>query len=174
MRLKRFCPYCAAPLATRFIEDRWRRWCERCGQVLYENPIPATCLIVSPSAGKVLLVKRGVEPKIGMWCLPGGFMELDETPESGALRELREETGLIGRQLRLLGARSTHSRQYQTVLMMGYWVKSYDGQPIAGDDALDARFFDTGQLPEIAFETHVHFIDAWQRLKSCWEVNDSQ
>ncbi len=165
MRLKRFCPYCAAPLVDRFIEGRQRRWCDGCDQVLYENPIPANCLIVSPSAGQVLLVKRGVEPKIGMWCLPGGFMELDESPESGALRELREETGLIGRQLHLLGVRSTHSRQYQTVLMMGFWVIAYEGTPTAGDDALDARFFHTGQLPEIAFETHVHFIDAWQRLK---------
>ena len=163
---KRFCPYCAAPLATKFIEGRQRRWCGQSEQVLYENPIPANCLIVSPSCQHILLVKRGVAPKIGMWCLPGGFMELDETPESGALRELAEETGLIGRKLQLLGVRSTPSRQYNTVLMMGFWVHAYVGRPAAGDDALAIRSFHIDRLPEIAFETHEHFIDVWQRLKA--------
>jgi ADP-ribose pyrophosphatase YjhB (NUDIX family) len=106
----------------------------------------------------VLLVKRSVEPKKGLWCLPGGFMELGETPEQAALRELKEETGLAGRIEMLLGVYANPSVIYHTVLMVGYLVKSYSGTLIAGDDADDAAFFHYDRLPEIAFESHINFM----------------
>jgi ADP-ribose pyrophosphatase YjhB (NUDIX family) len=106
---------------------------------------------------RVLLVKRSVEPKKGFWCLPGGFMELGETPEHAALRELREETGLAGKIDMLLGVSANPSALYHTVLMVGYLVKSYSGNLIAGDDANDAAHFHYNKLPEIAFESHTLF-----------------
>ncbi len=62
-------------------------------------------------------------------------MELGETPEEAALRELKEETNLIGHIRMLLGVTSNHSDKYNTVLMVGYLVESYIGTPKAGDDA---------------------------------------
>jgi len=106
----------------------------------------------------VLLVKRSVEPKIGFWCLPGGFMELNETPEQAALRELEEETGLVGKIEVLLGLYATPSALYHTILMLGYLIKSYTGTLVAGDDAMDAAWFLFDELPEIAFESHLNFI----------------
>ena len=106
----------------------------------------------------MLLVKRSVEPKKGFWCLPGGFMELGETPEKAALRELKEETGLSGQINMLLGVSSNPSAQYHTVLMIGFLVKSYTGNLVAGDDADDAASFYYDELPEIAFESHSKFI----------------
>ncbi len=85
-------------------------------------------------------------------------MELGETPEAGALRELLEETGLKGRINTLLGVTSTYSPLYQTVLMVGFFVDNYTGTLISGDDASDARFFNPDALPEIAFTTHINFI----------------
>jgi ADP-ribose pyrophosphatase YjhB (NUDIX family) len=107
---------------------------------------------------RVLLVKRSVAPKKGFWCLPGGFMELGETPEQAALRELKEETGLAGRIDMLLGVSSNPSALYHTVLMVGYLIKSSSGNLIAGDDANDAARFHYNELPEIAFESHASFI----------------
>jgi ADP-ribose pyrophosphatase YjhB (NUDIX family) len=107
---------------------------------------------------RVLLVKRSVEPQKGFWCLPGGFMELGESPEKAALRELKEETGLLGRIEILLGVSSNPSALYHTVLMVGYLIKEYTGTLNAGDDADDAVYFDYGELPEIAFESHARFI----------------
>jgi ADP-ribose pyrophosphatase YjhB (NUDIX family) len=107
---------------------------------------------------RILLVKRSVEPQRGFWCLPGGFMELGETPEGSALRELNEETGLSGKVEMLLGVTSSHSELYDTVLMVGYLVKSYNGTLKAGDDASDAAYFYPDQLPEIAFKSHQRFI----------------
>ncbi|OEU60014.1 MAG: NUDIX hydrolase [Desulfobacterales bacterium PC51MH44] len=158
MRKKTFCYYCGTRLIKKFVEGGLRPFCEHCNEPLYENPIPATCLVVVDDRGRVLLVKRSVEPKKGLWCLPGGFMELGETPEKAALRELKEETGLSGRIEMLLGVSSNPSAQYHTVLMVGYLVKNYSGILIADDDADDAAYFFYAELPQIAFESHARFI----------------
>jgi len=85
-------------------------------------------------------------------------MELGESPEKAALRELKEETGLSGRIEMLLGVSSNPSAMYNTVLMVGYLVRHYTGTLIAGDDADDAIHFRYAGLPEIAFESHARFI----------------
>jgi len=158
MRGKKYCPYCGTGLVEKFCEGDLRRYCNRCNEPIYENPIPATCMVVVDTEDRVLLVKRSVEPKKGFWCLPGGFMELGETPEKAALRELKEETGLAGRIDMLLGVSANPSALYHTVLMVGYLVKSHSGNLIAGDDANDAAYFHYNELPEIAFESHASFI----------------
>ena len=85
-------------------------------------------------------------------------MELGETPEEAALRELKEETNLTGHIRMLLGVTSNHSDKYNTVLMVGYLVESYIGTPKAGDDASDIDCFDFDDLPEVAFDSHIKFI----------------
>ena len=158
MRKKTFCPYCGTRLTEKICEGSPRLFCEHCDEPIYENPIPASCLVVVDNMNRVLLVKRSVEPKKGFWCLPGGFMELGESPEKAALRELEEETGLSGRIEMLLGVSSNPSAQYHTVLMVGYLIRQYTGTLIAGDDADDAAYFHYDELPEIAFESHERFI----------------
>jgi 8-oxo-dGTP diphosphatase len=158
MRKKTFCPYCGTRLTEKICEGSPRLFCEQCDEPIYENPIPASCLVVVDNRNRVLLVKRSVEPKKGFWCLPGGFMELGESPEKAALRELEEETGLSGRIEMLLGVSSNPSALYHTVLMVGYLIRQYTGTLIAGDDADDAVYLHYDELPEIAFESHARFI----------------
>ncbi len=158
MREKLFCSYCAEALVRKHVEGRERRFCIQCNEPLYENPVPANCLIVVNESDRLLLVKRSVEPKAGLWCLPGGFMELDEDPEASALRELKEETGLKGRIDRLFDIASHSSPRYHTVLIICYLVKSFTGKLRPGDDASDTAFFDPNNLPTIAFSTHLKFI----------------
>ncbi len=158
MKKKEFCHFCGKQLIEKTINGSTRLFCEQCKEPIYENPIPASCLIVIDDTEKVLLVKRNIEPKKGFWCLPGGFMELGETPEQAALRELKEETGLSGRIEMLLGVTSNNSPQYDTVLMVGYLIKNYSGHHKAGDDASDLAYFHPDELPEIAFESHKKFI----------------
>lgn len=145
-------------MSPRFVEGRDRLYCEACASPLYENPVPASCVVVVDEGERLLLVKRNVPPKAGMWCLPGGFMELDESPEEAAVRELREEAGLSGRIETLLGVTTNPHPDYGTVLLMGYLVRTWTGTPVAGDDADAARFFPLDALPEIAFRSHRHFI----------------
>jgi ADP-ribose pyrophosphatase YjhB (NUDIX family) len=114
--------------------------------------------VVTDSEERVLLVRRSVDPRKGYWCLPGGFIELGETPEQAALRELEEETGFSGRIGKLLGVTSISGMIYDTILMIGYSVRQYSGELTAGDDASDAAFFRSQELPEIAFDSHLRFI----------------
>ena len=84
------------------------------GSYTYDYPRPmltADCVVVRPGS-EVLLVRRGGEPFKGCWALPGGFMEMDETIEHCAVRELEEETGLrfAERDLRLIGVYSAPGR----------------------------------------------------------------
>jgi len=88
-------------------------------------------------------------------------MELGETPEQAALRELFEETGLLGESAMLLGGTANFKNQYHTVMMVGYLVKNYKGILKAGDDASEVAYFGYGKLPAIAFESHVRFISQY-------------
>ncbi len=155
---KIFCPYCGGPSNRREWEGMNRRYCQTCDLPLYDNPIPAVCALVTDRQGRILLVQRKVEPKKGEWCLPGGFMELGETPEAAALRELTEETGLLGEIVGLIGLRATPNRLYHTVLVVGYRVKALSDNLHPGDDALAVRWFDGAALPPIAFGSHQEFI----------------
>lgn len=161
MQEKTYCHFCGTRLTEKLVEGRLRLFCEDCNEPLYENPVPATCLVVVDDRERLVLVKRSTDPKKGFWCLPGGFMELGETPEQAALRELKEETGLLGQVDLLLGVTSNHSDQYNTVLMVGYLVKNYSGTLKAGDDASDVECFHPDKLPEIAFESHMNFIKTY-------------
>lgn len=158
MREKTFCHFCGNRLIRKEWEGRLRGFCETCNEPLYENPIPATCLIVTDETGNLLLVRRSVAPKKGFWCLPGGYMELGEEPEEAALRELKEETGLSGRIDHLVGVAASSNAIYGTVALICYAVTAYEGTMMPGDDAAEVAFFSVDRLPEIAFESHRRFI----------------
>ena len=158
MKKKTNCHYCGNRLTEKNTEGRLRLFCTKCDVPIYENPIPAISLVTVDANEQLLLVKRSVDPKKGFWCLPGGFMELNETPEEAGLRELHEETGLWGKIDMLLGVTINPSRNYGSVLMTGFLVKIFDGELAPGDDAEDVKWFKYKELPEIAFDSHKKFI----------------
>ena len=135
-----------------------RQFCTSCNTPIYDNPVPAACVVLVDEREHLLLVKRNVAPKQGMWCLPGGFIEVDETPEAAALRELKEETGLCGRIHSLIGITTSPGSLYSAILMVGFLVTHFSGAAVAGDDASAVAFFDRHRLPQIAFESHQAFI----------------
>ncbi|MBN1273389.1 MAG: NUDIX hydrolase [Candidatus Aminicenantes bacterium] len=148
-----FCVRCGAELVDKRIEGRIRRSCESCGYIAYENPVPCSAALVRKENGQILLVNRGVEPACGKWALPSGFIEIDETPWAACIRELKEETGLDGNIIRLIGVYSQKSALYKNVLIVGYEVKA-KGKLIPGSDSLDAAFFPLENLPDIPFASH--------------------
>lgn len=104
---------------------------------------------------RVLLIQRLNEPFKGEWALPGGFVDMDETLEEAAARELEEETGLSGLKLMQLKAFSALERDPRgrcvSVVFVGFATKeSIDLSP--KDDAADARWFPIKELPEMAFD----------------------
>ena len=154
----RYCPYCAAPLAVRQVDGWQRLVCIRCEEIFYRNPLPAATALVLDDHGRLLLGRRAVQPARGQWCLPGGFIELGETMEQAALRELEEETGLVGRVESFVGVFAQPSRMYGGVIIFGYRVSVVNGQPAAADDMQELGWFLPDALPPVAFESHRRLI----------------
>lgn len=102
----------------------------------------------------MLLVRRAVEPCLGEWTLPGGFVEVGETTEEAALRELREETGLLGKGTRLIGVNTQPSKLSGAVTVLGYFIESWEGEPSPSSDASELSFFPKDKRPALAFEAH--------------------
>jgi ADP-ribose pyrophosphatase YjhB (NUDIX family) len=115
--------------------------------VFYANPVPAcTGLIVH--RGRVLLVRRAHAPYRGWWDLPGGFLEVGETPERGLVRELREEIGVGVRRARLLGfAVDRYGPGGVMVLSAFYRVTPTRLVTRVADDVSEARWFAIARLP---------------------------
>ena len=90
----KFCHHCAAPLVVRVPEgdDKPRHCCDDCDVIFYQNPknVVGTLTIHDE---KVLLCKRAIQPRVGKWTLPAGFMENGESSLNGAIRETKEEAG---------------------------------------------------------------------------------
>jgi 8-oxo-dGTP diphosphatase len=103
----------------------------------------------------VLLIERKHPPYEGMWALPGGFLEMDETLEEAALRELQEETGISGVELTQLHTFSQVDRDPRhrtiTTVFIGF-TDTNTAAPEAGDDAAKVQWFDINHLPALAFD----------------------
>jgi 8-oxo-dGTP diphosphatase len=150
----RFCPHCGGSLMHKEVDGKKRLVCSHCGFVFYQNPVPAVGMII-PQGEKIILVRRAEEPFRGNWCLPAGFLELDETPQECAVREAKEETGLDIRVHELFGVYPGQDDPRARVVLIIYLTEIVGGQLHAGDDASDAAFFGRDGLPQhIAFASH--------------------
>ena len=116
--------------------------------------------------GKILLVKRKNEPFKGRWALPGGFVEYGETVEKAVLREVKEETGMDAKIKKLVGVYSDPARDPRGHTISIVFLLEGEGDAIAGDDAIEAKFFDLNELPPLAFDHEKIIKDAIQTYKN--------
>jgi 8-oxo-dGTP diphosphatase len=145
---------CGTRLVARDEHGILRATCPACGFIHYRNPVPAAGVILAGRDG-VLMVKRKFAPAAGAWCLPAGFMEYGETPERCAVRELAEETGIVGRLTGLVGVYAGFDDPRSRTVLILYAAERAGGRLKPGDDALEARYFPYRRLPRrIAFESH--------------------
>lgn len=136
------CPSCGTALTTATIEGRVRGFCNACDEPVYRNPKPAAGVLVVDGAS-VLLIRR-VNPPVGLWSLPAGFLEADEPPRAAAVRELAEETGVSvpAGVPTLFDTAFVEPDDAPSVLVVVYAVdrRETSGDPTPGSDADDARF----------------------------------
>lgn len=125
----------------------------------YEYPRPAVCvdiIVISKTQkhNKILLIKRKQNPYEDCWALPGGFVEMEETLEQSAIRELNEETGIKINLLTQFAAYGNPGRdpRGRTVSVIYYTLLEKETEVNAGDDAATAEWFNISELPELAFD----------------------
>ena len=158
----RFCSRCGGLLAFGPVdgEERPRLACPNCGFVSYVNPRLVVTTLPVTERGDVMLIKRGIEPGIGQWAQPGGFLEIDETTLEGAVRETLEETGLLVEPIRIVGL---YSRVEAAVVVVAYEARIVGGEPLTTHESLETRPFAPDQIPwpEIAFQTSSQALRDW-------------
>lgn len=116
--------------------------------------------VVFDASGRLLLIRRRDPPYAGHYALPGGFVDPGETVEAAALRELREETGLTGRIVKLIGVYSAPGRDPRGHTVSVAFLVEADGVPRAGDDAAEAAFVAAWWAEALAFDHALIAADA--------------
>lgn len=156
-----YCSHCGhTPLIEKHEGGRTRKACPNCGSVYYDNPVPAVGIVIE-MAGGIVLIRRNNPPHQGMWALPSGYIEADETTEEAAIREAAEETGLQVELIDLAAVLSFPEGPPRTGIMLFYRARPVGGALVAGDDAGEAQIVMPADLPLLPFRTHREMIAAW-------------
>lgn len=158
-----FCLMCGSQMHNREIDGRQRAQCPDCGWVYYQH-IKLSAAVLIEKDGQLLLLRRAQPPWQGSWNLPAGYLEVDETPEQAAVREVREETGLDVEIDRLLGNYFFDDDPRGNGLLVVFAGHSVGGRLIGSAESLGHAYFSPGVLPEkICGAGHSRVVQAWQR-----------
>jgi len=160
----RLCHQCGGRLGEKLLagEERPRLVCRDCRFVHYVNP-KVVVGAIPERRGRVLLLRRAIEPRYGTWTFPSGYMEVDESAEEAALRETEEEVGLSLTLGPLLGV---YSRPGPGIVAVVFSARAPNGRPRCGHEALELAWFEAGSIPwdDLAFETTRWALRDWVAL----------
>lgn len=150
----RFCPRCGGGLEARVLKagDIPRLVCTDCGFIFYLDPKLAVGTIIADADGRILLIRRAIDPGYGKWVFPGGFVERGEAVQEAARREAREESGLDVHLDRLVGVYSYAGR---VPVVLVFAATSLSGTLDWRDEGLEGRFFEPASIPwdKLAFRS---------------------
>ncbi len=171
----KYCSVCGSEVNHRIPEgdDRPRHVCDNCGAIHYSNPrVIVGC--VPEHDGRILLCRRAIEPRMGLWTLPAGFMENGETTLQGASRETWEEARaeVYEQQLYRIFDVPNINQVY-----MFYRARIVDGAFGVGPESLEVELFTEDDIPwdEIAFPVVFHTLKEFfhDRERETWPVRVS-
>jgi ADP-ribose pyrophosphatase YjhB (NUDIX family) len=152
--LYRFCPRCGSALERRLLKssEPERLVCTGCGFVFYIDPKIAVGTIIRSRSGRLVLVRRAIEPGYGKWVFPGGYVDRGEALPDAAIREAREECGL---DVRLQGLVNIYSYQGRTPVIVVYAATAIGGELCVDEECLESAEFDDRTIPwnELAFRS---------------------
>jgi ADP-ribose pyrophosphatase YjhB (NUDIX family)/ribonuclease HI len=152
-----YCQRCGARTVERMVDHRPRPVCPRCGWTLFLDPKVAVAAVIERDGG-ILLVRRAIDPGLGKWSFPAGFVDRGEEVRSALVREVREETGLGSELERLVGV---YSEAGSPVVLIVFAARAA-GEPRPGDEASELRVFRPDDLPELAFDHDRRIVADWQ------------
>jgi len=160
----RFCPSCGGALEPRLLKagDPVRLVCAGCGFILYLDPKVAVGTIITTADGKVVLVRRAIEPGYGLWVFPGGYVDRGEEVTAAARREAHEEAGL---EVRLDGLVNIYSYPGRPLIIVVYSASIISGDLCVDEECLEVRLFSRDEIPwdQLAFRsTHEALRDYYE------------
>ena len=163
----RFCPRCATALVRAELFEQQRLRCPACGWVFFPTPNLAATTVIEHNGGIVLL-KRAIEPDLGIWHLPIGHLEYGEDPADAALREGQEETGLTLADTQFLDLE--HGPSYQDPALF-YIVFCYSARVVGGElrhsnEASGSQIVPLDTLPELKWSSQRRAVAAYRRSRS--------
>jgi ADP-ribose pyrophosphatase YjhB (NUDIX family) len=160
-----YCPVCGGKLNQVVLKEiePARLVCSACGFVFYMDPKVVACTVVEKE-GRIVLLKRAMEPQKGLWVMPGGFVDRGEEVRAAALREAAEECGLT---IHIKGLLGVYSYPGNTQVVVVYMARHVSGEIVAGDETLLARFFEPGDIPwgRLAFQSTTDALKDFLRNK---------
>lgn len=150
-------------------DDKPRLVCGDCGWIHYVNPKIVVGAVVSHE-GRILLCRRAIEPRLGYWTLPAGFMEERETSEAGAAREAMEEAGA---RIEIDGLLAVYNVPRISQVQLIYRARLADPKIAAGPESLEVGLFDWDEIPwkELAFPTVVWALRHWHESRDRAEIS---
>ena len=161
--MAKYCEECGSIMEELLLptEDRARSVCVQCGHIAYMNPriVSGTLPVAN---GRLWLLRRGIEPRLGCWTYPAGYQEIDETTADAAVRETLEETGLRVAISRLFGVYSRAGSHAVNVVYLAQQVEE-SAVPVLTREALEIASFGPEELPwaELAFPSTELVLQDW-------------
>lgn len=144
-------------------DNRERMVCADCGFVDYRNP-KIVVGVVARWGDRVLMCRRAIEPRRGLWTIPAGYLELHETAEAGALREAREEAGA---EIRLTGLIGVYNVPRISQVQLIYRGELVHPDVVAGEESLEVALFGWDEIPRdaVAFPSVHWALDDWREVR---------
>lgn len=159
----RYCPHCGGMIEFRDVAGQNRPHCASCRVTFYQDPKLAVAVLVNDGEGLVLQ-RRKIDPGMGKWTFPSGYVERGERIEDAAVREAVEETGL---QVRLTGLLGLYSHTGNPVALAVFTADVVGGVMAASEESHEVASFVPTELPELAFEHDEQIVATWLgRLQS--------
>ena len=160
----RFCPRCGGGLEKRLIKvtEPPRLVCQSCSFIFYQDPKVVAGTVFTLQGGIVLL-KRGVEPALGKWVFPGGYVDRGESVRDAAIRETKEESQL---DVKLGALLNVYSYPRSANVIVVYAAEVVGGELSAADESIEARTFSPPEIPwnDLAFDSTRDALNDYIRL----------
>ena len=157
---RKYCHWCGCALVIKALNESDKHYCDNCDRFIFEDPKLAVVVLVSKK-DKLLLVKRAIEPKLGKWSFPSGYVDLGESVESAALREVKEETGMEIKINFLVGVYSSSTRP---LVLLAYGAEVSGGNVKLNHEVLDVEYFSPNSLPDMPFPHDDEILKDWTSI----------